>query len=115
MEGLGLVVDRRLLARYVAPVAFLLAVTAVVLVVRAGLRHHSAPARAATAAPQVVTTRVAARPVKPAPPKRWYVIQSGDTFEAVAGHYGTSVAALLKLNPGVDPKALVPGQRVRVR
>jgi LysM repeat protein len=51
---------------------------------------------------------------KPASPKRWYLIQSGDTLGAIASQRGTSVAALLRLNPGVEPTALRPGERLRV-
>ena len=99
-----------MLARYVAPAVFLLAVTGVVLAVRAGLSSDSAPAR--TTPTVAVTT--AAKP-RPASTKRYYVIQSGDTLGAVAARFGTSVSVLLRLNPGIEPTALIPGQRVRVQ
>jgi LysM repeat protein len=99
-------------ARYLAPVVFLLAVTGVVLVVRAGLRSDASPATTASATTKSAPARRA--PV-PAAPKRWYVIQSGDTLGAIAARLGTSVAVLLRLNPGVEPTALRPGERLRVR
>jgi LysM repeat protein len=116
VDGLRLVDRRSAAVRWIAPAAFLLAVTAVVLVVRAGLRSHT-PA----AATRTTTTRQVFRPApkKPKPastaPKRWYSIQSGDTLEAVARHFGTTVTAILALNPGIQPTALVPGQRVRIK
>lgn len=91
---------------------FLLAVTGVVLVVRAGLRSDSSPRTTGSA-----TTKSAPAASHPKPPaaKRWYVIQSGDTLGAIAARLGTSVAVLLRLNPGVEPTALRPGERLRVR
>lgn len=102
-------------ARYVAPAAFLLAVTGVVLLVRTSLRSDKPATRTATVAtitPLVVTTR---RPA-PAPsvPKRYYVIASGDTLDGIASRFGTTVDELLRLNPGIEPTALTPGEQVRV-
>ena len=90
----------------------MLAVTGVVLAIRPLLRSDATPAR--------TTPAVKARPAgvghhpKPARAKRWYLIQSGDTLGAIASQRGTSVAALLRLNPGVEPTALRPGERLQV-
>ena len=109
MGRLGLVI-RRPWARYLAPALFLLAVTAIVLVVRAELRSDEAPADTVAA-----TTRAApAKRSKPPSAKRFYLIRSGDTLGAIAAQLGTTVAALLRLNPGVQPTTLRPGQRLRV-
>jgi LysM repeat protein len=107
-------VERCALARYLAPALFLLAVTGVVLAVRAGLRSDSAPAETT---PAVDTTRSASagQRQKPTTPRRWYVIRSGDTLGSIAGRLGTTVTVLLRLNPGVEPTALGPGERLRVR
>jgi LysM repeat protein len=109
-------VNRKVLARYVAPAAFLIAVIGVVLLVRSSLRSDS-PATPTT--PAVVTTRVAPapgrRPARPPAPKQYYVIQSGDTLDAIAIRYATSVERLLSINPGVQANALIPGEQVRVK
>ncbi len=102
-------------ARYAAPVAFLLAVTVAVLVVRSALRSDSTPSRSESSS---VTTagRGAARGTKaPALPKRFYVVRSGDTLGGIAARFATTVDALLRLNPGIEPTALIPGQQVRVK
>ena len=45
---------------------------------------------------------------------RFYTIESGDTLEGIASDSGTTVEALLELNPELDPVALTVGQRIRV-
>ena len=113
MGRLGLV-DRSGWARLLAPVLFLLAVTGIVLVVRAGLRSDDSGARTSTATVQTRPAHAGGQP-KPSTAKRWYVIRNGDTLEAIAGQVGTTVAVLLRLNPDVEPTALRPGERLRVR
>jgi LysM repeat protein len=93
-------VDRARIARVAAPVAFLVAITIAVLVVRSGLRDDApAPGPAATA-PRAGATTV--------------VVRAGDTLVAIARSSGTTVDAIIRLNPGIDPEALRVGQRVRV-
>ncbi|HHW70257.1 MAG TPA: LysM peptidoglycan-binding domain-containing protein [Clostridiales bacterium] len=41
-----------------------------------------------------------------------YVIKAGDTFYKLASRFGTTVEAIMKANPGVDPKNLQIGQRI---
>jgi LysM repeat protein len=101
-------------ARYLWPALFLLAVTGIVLAVRAGLQSDGAPAKTTST---VAKTRAvpATRRHTPSNAVRYYVIQSGDTLGTIASRLGTSVAVLLRLNPGVEPTALRPGERLRVR
>jgi len=91
---------RRTAARIAAPAVFLLAVTVAVVLVRTGLQtdeRPQAPPPAVTAAPETV------------------VVRKGDTLESIAAAAGTTVEALRRLNPAVDPVQLTPGRRVRVR
>jgi LysM repeat protein len=103
-------------ARYVAPTVFLLAVTGAVLLVRSSL-HSDKPA--ATSTSRLVATRAATTPTpavsRPSPPMQYYVIASGDTLDAIASRFATSVDALLRLNPGIQPTALRPGKHVRIK
>ena len=48
-------------------------------------------------------------------PKRYYIVQSGDTLGSIAGTYSTTVDELMTLNPGIDPTAMHIGQRIRVK
>jgi LysM repeat protein len=119
---------RRELMRFGAPALFLLGVTIAVLLVKAGLDNGSpettvvAPtttAHTSTAAPTTtitlsdVSTTTTATTTAPAN-AQYYVIQSGDTLGSIAAAYNTSVDELMTLNPGIDPSALQPGQRIRV-
>lgn len=117
---------RRELTRYGAPALFLLAVTIAVLLVKAGLDNGSqdesvaAPTTSArtttAAAPTTTITLTDSGTVSTTAPAnaQYYVIQSGDTLGGVAAKYNTTVDQLLTLNPGVDPSALQPGERIRV-
>jgi LysM repeat protein len=92
--------DRRTLARVAAPVAFLVAMTVAVLVVRSGLREDAPASPPAATVPRTGAATV--------------VVRAGDTLDGIARTTGTSVEAILRLNPGIDPEALRVGQRVRV-
>lgn len=43
-----------------------------------------------------------------------YTVQPGDTLWLIARRYGTTVAELQRLNPGVNPQRLMAGQRLTV-
>lgn len=104
---------RTLLIRFGAPAAFLAAATAAVLLVRAGLDRDAAAPKTTTAnVAAAAVSRAAPRPA-PAASKRFYVIRSGDTLDAVAERLGTTVERLLTLNPGVRPTSLRIGQKLR--
>jgi serine-type D-Ala-D-Ala carboxypeptidase/endopeptidase (penicillin-binding protein 4) len=45
---------------------------------------------------------------------RTHTIRSGDTLEGIARQYGTTVAALQRANPGLNPRRLIPGRSVRL-
>jgi LysM repeat protein len=109
---------RRQLARLGAPAAFLLAFTIFVLIIRSGTQDETpttaaVTTQATTRAAPPATTRAAT--TAPATTTELYEIQQGDTLETVAQAHGTTVEALLELNPGIDPTTLSIGQQIRVR
>jgi LysM repeat protein len=102
-------------ARFLAPAAFLLAVTVAVLLVRSGLRGGDATTTTKAPRPQPIVTRSTTTRPKPKPAaRRFYTIQSGDTLEIVAARLGTTTQKLLELNPDIDPHALHIGQKIRI-
>ena len=50
----------------------------------------------------------------PSGKKQIYRVKAGDTLESIAAKFDTTVDDLLSLNPGIDPLALSPGQKIRV-
>lgn len=41
-----------------------------------------------------------------------YTVVAGDTLFAIAQRFGTTVAAIVAANPGLDPNLIFPGQRI---
>jgi hypothetical protein len=106
--------------RLLAPVAFFVAATVLILLVQNALSSDDGPATPPTTPAgvgstlgtetdpgQTETTRRAR--------KRFYRVKSGDLLETIAAERNTSVAQLLELNPDIDPQALTVGERIRVR
>jgi LysM repeat protein len=109
------VVDRRTLVRLGPPVAFLLAATVAVLLVRSALHHHDSAVPATTFARTIPVAPSPKTTATSGPARSYYRIASGDTFSSVALKFNTTVEQLQALNPGVDPHVLTVGQRIRVR
>jgi LysM repeat protein len=100
--------------RYGAPLAFLLAATIAVLLVRSGLNSDAAPTTASAPATTTVATPTT-RTTTPPRQRRFYRLRPGETLSDVAIRFDTTVAQLLVLNPGIEPTNLTVGQRVRVK
>jgi len=68
--------------------------------------------------PTIITpsNNVNTRPTNPATPvKKYHSVRSGETLSAIAKKYGTTVAAIQKLNPKLNPNRLQVGQKIRVK
>jgi len=103
--------------RVLAPLAFFVAATILILLVNDAIEDGSKPASSSNTAPTVtsVSTSDAATGTTPRPGKRaFYRIKPGDTLETVANKKNTTVDDLIQLNPNIDPNNLQPGQRIRV-
>lgn len=73
-----------------------------------------APERPATREVPVPATSAAPPPPPPAG-TAGYTIRQGDTLDGIARRHGTTVAALQELNPGINPRRLLPGKKIRIR
>lgn len=102
-------------ARYLAPAAFLAGVTIAVLLVHAGLQGGSTKTTTTLGPVTTRATTIARTTPRAAGPKRFYTVQSGDTFGSIASKEGISVEQLQALNPGVSSNALQVGQKLRVK
>jgi LysM repeat protein len=110
---------RRELTRFGAPVAFLVAVTIAVLLIKSGLSGHAPKTSPAAATRPTHVSNRAKRTgttvtTSATTAARYYTIQPGDTLGSVAVRENTTLEELLRLNPGIDPHTLHSGQRIRV-
>ncbi|CAA9495459.1 MAG: hypothetical protein AVDCRST_MAG69-1587 [uncultured Solirubrobacteraceae bacterium] len=108
---------RRSPARYLAPlaiVAFLLAL--MVVVTPSGDGGDGSPAASATAEPAATPDPASERSGEPErPARRTYRVRPGDTPSTIAERTGVPLEQLEALNPDIDPQQLAPGQRLRLR
>lgn len=88
--------------RFVAPVAIVAVIVAVVLIVALSHRHARAVQQ-----PAVFHRKV--------PEKAFYVIKAGDSLSSISVKTGVPMSKLKALNPSVVPTALQAGQRLRLR
>jgi len=98
--------------RIAAPAAFFLAATILVVLIERGLNGDSQTPTTVlptTSAPDTTTTAGTTTSKK-----KIYRVKAGDTLESIAAKFDTTVDDLLALNPGIDPLALSPGQKIRV-
>ena len=99
--------------RIAAPAAFFLAATILVILIERGLNGEAQTPTtdlATTTVPETTTTAGTTTSKK----KQIYRVKAGDTLESIAAKFDTTVDDLLALNPGIDPLALSPGQKIRV-
>lgn len=105
------------IVRIVAPLGFIAAAVALVVLVQRALDDGSAvdsPPPATLPDTVEVTTVDTGVAVDTGEPE-YYRIKEGDTLEEIAAEFGTTVEDLLVLNPEItDPLAIQPGQRIRV-
>jgi hypothetical protein len=105
-------------ARVLAPVAFFTAVVVLVLLVNNSLSSDPEASPSATTTrtvPGGTGTTTGPTTSIPRAQRRFYRIQTGDTLEAIAERFDTTVDDLLTLNPGIDANSLTPGQRIRIK
>lgn len=114
--------------RYLAPAAFLLAVTIAVVLIRAGLEsggdHAARPAAVVPAPPKhvVVTSTRTTRAKKTKPTATsttagtsFWTVQAGDTFGVISSKSGVPVAKIEQLNPNASSTSLHIGEKIRLR
>lgn len=107
---------RRSPARLLAPIALVVTVFALFVIVTGG-GEGSDDEREVTAQPTATATaakKKGAAPAKTTGPKT-YRVKPGDTPSTIAESAGISLETLLELNPNLDPQALSPGQKLKLR
>jgi LysM repeat protein len=61
-----------------------------------------------------VAATPAASPTPAAPTERTHTVVPGDTLSAIAVEYGTTVEAIMAINPGLTPETLQIGTTLRI-
>jgi LysM domain len=106
-------------ARFLAPAVFFFAAIVLVLLVQNGLGSEGGEAETPppATAPNTPTGTNGETETGSRQPgrRRFYRVRPGDTLDSIAVRFETTVEELVRLNPGIDPLALSPGQRIRVR
>jgi LysM repeat protein len=100
-------------ARFLAPLALVAFAVALFVIVTGSsdTETESGPNRASE-------TQPAATPASESQQRRGrrrYTVKPGDTPSAIAEKTGVPLAEILRLNPDLDPQALSPGQRLKLR
>jgi LysM repeat protein len=98
-------------ARFLAPLALVAFVVALVMIIQAAgndqsgeepATNSSKPAATSTATPKTKRKR------------KVYVVKPGDTPSGIAEKTGVSLEQLEIANPDLDPQLLAPGQRIKL-
>jgi LysM repeat protein len=99
-------------ARFLAPLALVAFVVALLMILQAGgddqsgeepATNSSKPAATATASPKKKRKR------------RVYVVKPGDTPSGIAEKTGVPLSQILELNPDLDDQTLTVGDKIRLR
>jgi LysM repeat protein len=103
-------------ARVLAPLAFFAAVTVLVLLVQSAVGGGSTSTNSNTLPSNSTLPAATGTTTIGNPGKRInYRIKEGDTLEAIAQRFETTVDDLIALNPGIEANNLEPGTRIRVQ
>ena len=100
-------------ARYVAPLAIGAVAAASYVIVHHAVMHKHASAslsivQSSTTSHSRTTHHISTK-------GKFYVVRPNDTMSKIAARTGVSLATLKLLNPNVNPDALQPQQRLRLR
>jgi LysM repeat protein len=102
-------------ARVLAPLALAACTLAFLYVILSSGSGGEGGGGGGNSVSQETTTRPAKTTTATQPTKRTYTVKTGDTLGAIAAKTGVSVQKLQELNPGLDPQALVSGQKIKLR
>ncbi len=94
-------------ARFLAPIAILVALFAV---------YTTVVSTAEDTADAPTVTREATRTTKePSKPRTRYTVKAGDVLSAIAAENDVTIDRILELNPELDPQSLRAGQKLKLR
>jgi LysM repeat protein len=99
------------IARLLAVGALALTAVVLIVIVSGGLGGGGSSSNAGpTTSTQTTVTKLNGTKLG-----RFWTVKTGQTLDTIAHLVGTTAARLQTLNPAVDPQALAPGTRIRIR
>ena len=98
-------------ARFLAPLALVAFVVALVMVISSGNGDQGGEVPASDTRPVATATATTDRPSRK---RKVYVVEPDDTPSGIAEKTGVSLEQLEMANPDLDPQLLAPGQRIRL-
>jgi LysM repeat protein len=100
-------------ARYLAPLAIAAVAAASYTIIHRALMNKHTSASISVLAP--TTTAHSRSGHRVSTKAKFYVVRPNDTLSRIAARTGVSLSTLKALNPKVNPQALQPQQRLRLR
>jgi LysM repeat protein len=105
----------RSFARFLAPLALVAVVVALLLVVKSSLDDPAATTGSRPQSSGQPTASPTGKGKKQRKGPRRYRVKNGDTPTSIAEKTGVPLDEILRLNPDLDPQTLSPGQRIKLR
>jgi LysM repeat protein len=102
-------------ARFLAPLALLAVIGALYLIVKPQPAADSGSATPTTTTQPVKKQSAKKSAAKKKKTPKTYTVQPGDTPSGIAEQAGISLTELEQLNPSLDPQALAPGEKLKVK
>jgi LysM repeat protein len=99
-------------ARVLAPIALIIFAIACFTVL--SNQDSSGSAKSSDSAATKAAAATAAKKAA-GPTRSTYKVKPGDSFAAIAEKQGIDVQTLQELNPDIDPRALQPGQKLKLK
>jgi LysM repeat protein len=102
-------------ARFLAPLALVAFAIALFVIISNATKDSGEQAAPTGAAPAKTTTAGKKASKKHKKTRKTYVVKAGDTPSGIAVKVGVPLDTLLELNPDLDPQALSPGTKLKLR
>ena len=95
-------------ARFLAPLALIVAFFAVYTVIKP-VTDSGSDEPATTTEQKTTTTKASSKPKR-----KSYTVKSGDVLSGIAESTGVPLERILELNPDLDPQTLRSGQKIKL-